>query len=84
MKQMKFVSDVSRIDGPIAPLPCLSRRAYRKCDDCTDEATCQLRRVFGEIFYSYLVLIESLTLQDLLQDTGKAERLLAPTPATPG
>lgn len=75
---------LQKIDGPIAPLPCLSRRAYRKCDDCTDEATCQLRRVFGEVFYSYLVLIESLTLQDLLQDTGQAERLLTPTPATPG
>src|SRR5690606_20971216 len=22
------------IDGPIAPLPCLSKMAYRRCDDC--------------------------------------------------
>ncbi|WP_353476571.1 Rrf2 family transcriptional regulator (plasmid) [Salipiger sp. H15] len=59
---------LQQIDGPIAPLPCLSRRAYRRCEDCTDEQSCQLRRVFGEIFYSYLLLIESLTLQDLLKD----------------
>lgn len=66
---------LQQIDGPIAPLPCLSRRSYRRCEDCDDEETCQLRRVFGEIFWSYLLLIESLTLQDLLRDpvvAGKA------------
>lgn len=55
-----------QIDGPIAPLPCLSRRAYHPCSDCGDEDSCQLRKVFGQIFYSYLILIESLTLSDLL------------------
>jgi Rrf2 family protein len=56
------------IDGPIAPLPCLSRRAYQKCDDCVDEAACRIRRVFAEVFWSYLVLIESLSLEDVLRD----------------
>ena len=37
------------IDGPIAPLPCLSRKAYRPCDDCRDEAACRIRKVFGVI-----------------------------------
>lgn len=75
---------LQKIDGPIAPLPCLSRRAYRRCEDCTDEASCQLRRVFGELFWSYLLLVESLTLQDLLQGTGGAERILADGAASMG
>ncbi len=58
------------IDGPIAPLPCLSRRAYQRCEDCPDEATCRLRKVFGEVFWSYLILIESLTLADLVERPG--------------
>lgn len=58
------------IDGPIAPLPCLSRRAYQRCEDCPDEAACRLRQVFGQVFWSYLVLIESLTLADLVDDPG--------------
>lgn len=66
---------LARVDGPIAPLPCLSRRAYRKCDDCTDEASCRLRRVFADVFYSYLLLIESLTLQDLLERSEVLEML---------
>ena len=60
------------IDGPIAPLPCLSRRAYQRCEDCPDEAACRLRKVFGQVFWSYLVLIESLTLADLIEQPGSA------------
>ncbi|WP_375688522.1 RrF2 family transcriptional regulator [Pseudooceanicola sp. LIPI14-2-Ac024] len=76
---------LQQIDGPIAPLPCLSRRAYRRCEDCADEATCQLRRVFGEVFWSYLILIESLTLRDLVQGTGGADKIMSsPVPAPGG
>ena len=62
------ISELLRmIDGPIAPLPCLSRSAYQRCEDCSDEGTCRIRKVFAEVFWSYLVLIESLTLADVLQ-----------------
>ncbi len=62
------VSDVLRmIDGPIAPLPCLSRRAYQRCEDCGDEATCQIRKVFGDLYAAYLLMVESLTLADLME-----------------
>ena len=65
-----------RIDGPIAPLPCLSRTAYQPCDDCADEAECRIRKVFAEVFWSYLVLIESLTLDDMLRAGSPAAKLL--------
>ncbi|MGL6211270.1 MAG: RrF2 family transcriptional regulator [Paracoccaceae bacterium] len=62
------ISELLRmIDGPIAPLPCLSRSAYQRCEDCKDEEACRIRKVFAEVFWSYLVLIESLTLADVLQ-----------------
>lgn len=62
------ISDLLRmIDGPMAPLACLSRSAYQRCEDCKDEATCRIRRVFADVFYSYLVLIESLTLADVMR-----------------
>ena len=59
------------IDGPIAPLPCLSRRSYQRCEDCTDEAACRIRKVFAEVFWSYLLLLESLTLADLVGSEGQ-------------
>lgn len=71
-----------RIEGPLAPLPCLSRSAYQRCEDCVDEETCQLRQMFSGIFWSYLLMIESLTLADLVGDP--AHRLLAnPADVTP-
>ncbi|SOC09428.1 Rrf2 family transcriptional regulator [Rhodobacter maris] len=65
-----------RIDGPIAPLPCLSRSAYQRCDDCESEEDCRIRKVFAELFWSYLVLIDSLTLEDMLQAGGAGATLL--------
>jgi Rrf2 family protein len=71
------VSELLRmIDGPIAPLACLSRRAYQRCDDCQDEQTCRIRKVFAEVFWSYLVLIESLTLADIQRSDDVADQLL--------
>ncbi|MFD1795654.1 Rrf2 family transcriptional regulator [Paracoccus aurantiacus] len=72
-----------RIDGPLAPLPCLSRTAYQKCEDCRDEAECRLRRVFAEVFWSYLLLLESLTLADLVGAAGVPMRgMLSADPVT--
>ncbi len=71
------ISELLRtIDGPIAPLPCLSRRAYQRCEDCVDEASCRIRKVFAEVFWSYLVIIDSLTLEDMLRSGAVAEQVL--------
>ncbi len=72
------VSELLRmIDGPMAPLACLSRSAYQRCEDCRDETACRIRRVFAEVFYSYLVLIESLTLEDVMKADGALPGLAA-------
>lgn len=72
------------MDGPIAPLPCLSRRAYHRCDDCVDEKTCQVRKVFGDLFSAYLLMVGSLTLADLMRDESALDvpPLAAPEPMT--
>src|SRR6187551_161482 len=30
---------IRAIDGPVAPLPCLSHTAYQRCRDCPDEGS---------------------------------------------
>lgn len=72
-----------QVDGPVAPLPCLSRRSYQRCEDCTDEATCKIRKLFSQVFWAYLLLIESLTLADLLDREGGLDRLTEAMPAPP-
>ena len=71
------ISELLRtIDGPIAPLPCLSRSAYQRCEDCKDEASCRIRKVFAEVFWSYLLIIESLTLADMMGSAMVSEQVL--------
>ncbi|WP_330628255.1 Rrf2 family transcriptional regulator [Thioclava sp. FTW29] len=77
--QVSLAEVLRLIDGPLAPLPCLSRNAYRKCEDC-DEATCRVRAVFGGYYAAYLLMIESLTLADLQEDAQPLERFSLPLP----
>jgi DNA-binding IscR family transcriptional regulator len=46
--------------------PCVSRNFYRRCDDCTDEATCILRRVFGRVRNEASEILDRTTLADAL------------------
>ena len=64
------------IDGPIAPLPCLSRIAYRRCEDCQSEATCEIRRVFAHVAHSARDVLDRTTIADSLAETGKGAALI--------
>jgi Rrf2 family protein len=37
------------LDGPLAPLPCASERAFVKCEECDDVETCAIRTVMKEV-----------------------------------
>jgi Rrf2 family protein len=54
------------VDGPIAPLPCLSRIAYRRCADCRTEEACEIRRVFARVAESAREVLDRTTLSDAL------------------
>ena len=62
--EVTFGEVLRLIDGPIAPLPCLSKIAYRRCSDCTDEATCEIRHVFARV---------TLATREVLDHTSLAE-----------
>jgi len=52
------------IDGPIAPLPCLSRMAYRRCVDCASEEACEVRRVFARVADATRAVLDGTTIAD--------------------
>jgi Rrf2 family protein len=54
------------LDGPLAPLPCVSQIAYRKCDECEDEATCGIRIVMKEVRDATARILDGATLADVL------------------
>ncbi|MGV8841217.1 MAG: RrF2 family transcriptional regulator [Bauldia sp.] len=62
--QITFGQVLRLIDGPIAPLPCLSRIAYRRCEDCRDEASCEIRRVFAAVAEASRDVLDRATIAD--------------------
>ncbi len=55
------------IEGPVAPVTCLSRTAYRRCEDCRDERECDLRHLFQETHNAMLMILEKRTLADIVE-----------------
>jgi Rrf2 family protein len=64
-------------DGPLALAPCVSRNFYRRCDDCSDEATCTLRRVLARVRNEASEILDRTTLADALTAPGIAAAALA-------
>ena len=54
------------IDGPIAPLPCLSKIAYRRCTDCKEESSCEVRRVFAQVADATRGVLDRTTVADAI------------------
>lgn len=73
-----FGAVVRAIDGPLALLPCVSKTAYRRCDDCVDEATCAVRGVFAEVREAASALMDRYSIADAL-GTPKTVRSSAAT-----
>lgn len=60
--QITFGEVLRVVDGPLAPLPCLSRTAYRRCKDCRDEKACEVRRVFADVATSARAVLDQTTI----------------------
>ncbi len=65
-EEITFGRVLRLIDGPIAPLPCLSRIAYRRCEDCVEEESCEIRRVFARVAESARDVLDRTTVADAL------------------
>jgi Rrf2 family protein len=66
--EISFGQVVRIIDGPLAPLPCLSRMAYRRCADCAGEESCAIRRVFALTHQVTTSVLDRTTLADALRN----------------
>lgn len=53
------------LEGPLAPLPCLSQTAYQRCEECVEEASCNIRLMMKELHEAQTKFLDSKTLEDL-------------------
>jgi len=69
---------IRHIEGPLAPVSCVSERFYEKCS-CPDESRCAIRSVMKEVREAIVTILESTTLADL----AERARALQQEPLTP-
>jgi len=67
------IASVLRVmDGPIAPVACLSTTAYQRCSECRHEGTCSIRLVLRDAHEATMRILEATTVADLARRSGES------------
>src|ERR1700709_419694 len=94
-KDIRLGQVIRLIDGPLAPISCVSVTAYERCT-CPDEAHCGLRMLMLDVRNAIARILDRYVLGDVVDITLRkmrrdgvpipfmAEQLLHPKPAAPG
>ncbi len=67
-RQITIGQVVRLIDGPLAPIGCVSQSAYEKCT-CPDEAHCGLRMLMLDVRNAIAGILDRYTLADVVEVT---------------
>ncbi len=67
------------LDGPLAPIRCVSQMAYEPCG-CPDEKTCGLRLVMLDVRNAIADILDHTTLADVTERVELASSLLEERP----
>lgn len=54
------------LEGPLAPVPCVSETAYARCEECDDEWSCGIRLVMKDVRDAMAQILDSAILADVL------------------
>jgi Rrf2 family protein len=73
MRRIKFGAVIRLIDGPLAPIRCVSTTAYARCS-CPDEAHCGLRMLMLDVRNAISTVLDRFTLADIVDITLRKYR----------
>jgi len=79
MNQIKFGAVIRLIDGPLAPIRCVSQTSYARCS-CPDEAHCGLRMLMFDVRNAISTVLDRYTLADIVEITLRKYRRDKVTP----
>lgn len=68
MKRIKFGEIIRTIDGPLAPIRCVSQTSYARCS-CPDENHCGLRILMFDVRNAISTILDRYTLADIVEIT---------------
>ena len=66
---------VRAVDGALAPLPCASVKFYRRCDDCENEKTCEVRRLMREVRDAASAILDNTSLAEAAASNAPKRKL---------
>ena len=67
---ISFAEIIRLVDGPLALTPCVSRTAFRRCEDCRDLASCALREALLRARDATASVLEGYSLADAVAGAG--------------
>ncbi len=68
MDRIRFGAVIRLIDGPLAPIRCVSQTGYVRCS-CPDEVHCGLRMLMLDVRNAIAKLLDRYTLADIVEIT---------------
>jgi len=73
--QITMGKAVRVLEGPLAPVPCVSETAYQKCVECDDEASCGIRLVMKDVLDAIADILDHTTLQEVIARSSAATKI---------
>ena len=67
-------SAIRVLEGPLAPVACVSETAYQRCTECFDEASCGIRLVMKDVRDAMAEILDHTSLQDMLRRSEEEAR----------
>ncbi len=64
-QQIRVGHIIRVLDGPLAPIQCASKTAYRRCDDCNDEKHCGVRLLMLEARDALAAVLDNRSLAEM-------------------
>ena len=79
--QSIYVGEILRLlDGPLAPVPCVSKSAYRPCEECPDEAHCGVRLVMQRTRDAIAEVLDGASLAEAAAEASESAEGQASVP----
>jgi len=69
-RDIKVGNAIRILDGPLAPIACASRTAYRPCDDCKDVKTCAVRTAMTRARDAMADVLDKMSIADMVGTSG--------------
>lgn len=71
-KEITMGQVVRILNGPLAPVSCVSQSAYHKCDECKAEEHCEIHAVMKEVRDAMANILDHTSLFDAINKANEA------------